>query len=138
MDNELNHNKTEATLMTMKEQFENQYMADLMQGLNEAVTRLEVGKLDDYVLLTIKGAIDKINRKLNSAELELLGDVLGELKRRRVNESINEDRYDSPEQAKLAAATANFKNAIIAVDADEMLRTYKDIESIFFTNLFCI
>jgi len=41
---------------------------------------------------------------------------------------LKERKFDSPEQAKLAAATANFKNAIIAVDADEMLRTYKDIE----------
>jgi len=43
-------------------------------------------------------------------------------------EEASGKQWDSPEQAKLAAATANFKNAIIAVDADEMLRTYKDIE----------
>jgi len=41
---------------------------------------------------------------------------------------LKERKFDSPEQAKLAAATANFKDAIEAVDADKMLRTYKDIE----------
>jgi len=67
--------------------------------IEEAVSRLEVGKLDDYVLTTIKDAIDKINRKLNPAELELLDDVIGELRRRGVMEStvtkpVNEGYYD--------------------------------------------
>ena len=67
--------------------------------IEETVSRLEVGKLDDYVLTTIKDAIDKINRKLNPAELELLDDVIGELRRRGVMEStvtkpVNEGYYD--------------------------------------------
>ena len=51
-------------------------------SIEEAVSRLEVEKLDNHVLLTIKDAIDKIDRKLNTSELELLSDVVGELKRR--------------------------------------------------------
>jgi uncharacterized OB-fold protein len=59
----------------------------MLESVNEAVTKLDVSKLSNSVLISLRKGIDKISRKLNSAEIALFYDLVDEMKKRKIKES---------------------------------------------------
>ena len=96
----------------------------------EEVSRLEVEKLDNRVLLSILDNIDSIDRKLNSAEMDLLSSISREMDRREkmedaeLAEDINLNVDDEKDNA--IADEEEAHSGVIGENEEEKLSIMKD------------